>query len=63
MLYVRSFVIFGAIRAVFSAIFGVLYKIISIFHLQPLLFCAVAGAVKRVETLHVSGYANEDMET
>lgn len=48
MLYVRSFVIFGAIRAVFSAIFGVLYKIISIFHLQPLLFCAVAGALAEI---------------
>ncbi len=48
MLYVRNYVIFGAVRSFFTALFTVIYKIISVFRLQPLLFCIVAGALAEI---------------
>lgn len=57
MLYVKNYVIFGAIRSLFAAFFTVIYKIISVFRLQPFLFCIVAGALVEIAFGWIGGTA------
>lgn len=55
MLLVKNRLIFGAIKTVFGAIFKTIYGILGLFSLQPLVFCAVAGALLEIAFRAVSG--------
>ena len=52
---VKNRLIFGAIKTVFGAIFKTIYGILGLFSLQPLVFCAVAGALLEIAFRAVSG--------
>lgn len=55
MLFVKNRLIFGAIKTVLGTIFKAIYKILSVFNLQPLIFCAVAGALLEIAFQAISG--------
>ena len=55
MLFVKNRLVFGVIKTVLGTIFKAIYKILSVFSLQPLVFCAVAGALLEIAFRAISG--------
>jgi len=48
MIFIRNYLIWGAVKSVISVIFRAIYKVLVFFHLHLTLFCAVLGAVLEI---------------